>query len=119
MRYHVFQNFWTKGAVSLYRCFILSYCKYCDVVWHHCDVNTIRVEKIQTRALPVILNDNKSPYNDLLQKTGQSLINTYTLRSVVFETVKGMSKLNPSFIHFIFIYFMSKTMCTIDKVENY
>ena len=72
-------------------------------MWHHCDTdNTIKVEKIQKRALRVILNDNESTYDDILPKTGQSLMYTYRLRSIVLETFKSVSKLNPSFLHDLF-----------------
>ena len=92
-----------KCRVRLYHSYILSPFNYCNIMWHHCDTdNTIKVEKIQKRALRVILNDYESTYDDILQNTGQSLMYTYRLRSIVLETFKSVSKLNPSFLHDLF-----------------
>ena len=78
--------------------------------------NPVKVQKIQMRALRVILNDYESIFDDLIEKTGQSLMFAYRLRSIVLVTFKSVTKLNP---HFCMTYSMLKTMCTIYEVDNY
>ena len=87
----------------LYHAFILSHFNYCSVVWHHCDASSaIRVEKIQKRALRVILNDYSSTYKELLEKSGQPLMFVSRLRAIVTETFKSIDNKNPSFLHDLF-----------------
>ena len=90
---------------SLYHAFILSHFNYCCIVWHHCDsASAIKVEKIQKRALRVIMNDYESSYQDLLIKSGQPLMFVSRLRSIACEVYKSIHKLNPSFLHDLFTY---------------
>ena len=89
---------------SLYHAFILSHFNYCCIVWHHCDsASAIKVEKIQKRALRVIMNDYESSYQDLLIKSGQPLMFVSRLRSIACEVYKSIHKLNPSFLHDQFV----------------
>ena len=53
-----------KCRISQYHSFILSHFHYYNIVWHNCDTeSTITIEKIQKRALRVILNDYQSSYD--------------------------------------------------------
>ena len=89
---------------TLYHAFILSHFNYCCIVWHHCDASSaIKVEKIQKRALRVILNDYTSSYEELLVKSGQPLLFISRLRAIVLETYKSVNRLNPSFLHDLFL----------------
>ena len=58
----------------------LSHFHNCNIIWHNCDTeNTIKIEKIQKRALRVILNVYQSSYDELLDKIDQPLIYKYNL----------------------------------------
>ena len=47
-----------KCKISLYNAFIMSNFNYCNTVWHFCTASdTIKIEKIQKRALRIIFND--------------------------------------------------------------
>ena len=50
--------------------FILSNFNYCPVIWHYCSKKkSIKMKKIQERALRFIYEDYDSSYEDLLQKS--------------------------------------------------
>ena len=92
-----------KCRISLYHSFILSHFHYCNIVWHNCDTeNTIKIEKIQKRALRVILNDYQSSYDELLDKIDQPLMYISRFRNIVLETFKSVNKINPPFMQDLF-----------------
>ena len=40
---------------------------YCSTIWHYCgNISTIKIEKLNKRALRIVFNDNTSTYNELL-----------------------------------------------------
>ena len=81
----------------------MSHFHYCNIVWHNCDTeNTIKIEKIQKRALRVILNDYQSSYDELLDKIDQPLMYISRLRNIVMETFKSVNKINPPFMQDLF-----------------
>ena len=59
--------------------------------------NTIKIEKIQKRALRVIPHDYQSRYDELLDKIDQPLMYMSRLRNIVLETFKSVHKNQPSF----------------------
>ena len=88
-----------KCRISLYHSFILSHFNYCNIVWHHCDKeNANKVERVQKRALRVVLNDYKSTYEELLMKAGQPLMFISRLKTIALETFKSVNKLNQSLL---------------------
>ena len=57
------------GRLTSYYSFILSNFNYCPVIWHYCsEKNSIKMEKIQERALRLFMKTDSS-YEDLLQKS--------------------------------------------------
>ena len=57
------------GRLTAYYSFILSNCNYCPVTWHYCsEKNSLKMEKIQERALRFIYDDYNSSYENLLEK---------------------------------------------------
>ena len=86
--------------MSLYNSFVMSHFNYCNVVWHFCGMeNTIKLEKLQKRALRVIFNDYKADYETLLQRSKCPLLYVSRLRCIAVETFKNVHKLNPEFLH--------------------
>ena len=108
IRSHVCSNFLDeKRRLSAYHSLILSHFNYCNIVWHHCDThNTIKVEKIKKRVLRVILNDYDSTYDELLQKTGQSLMYTSRWDQLSLKLLKVCINWT---LHFCMNYSMLKT----------
>ena len=58
----------------LMKSYILSNFSYCPLVCHFCSSNpdTDRMERIQKRALRIVLDDYESDYETLLQKANMS-----------------------------------------------
>ena len=58
-----------KCKMSLYNAFIMSNFNYCNTIWHFCNAgDTLKLEKIQKRALRIIFNDFESNYDALLKR---------------------------------------------------
>ena len=58
-----------KTKESLYRSFILPNFYYCNQVWHHCRKrNTVKIEKVNERALRYVYNDKHASYQHLLER---------------------------------------------------
>ena len=76
---------------------------YCTVVSHFSSCkSTTKIEKIHKRCLKIILNDNTSDYQTLLEKSEKTSIEIKRLRNLATEIIKTVNKLNPSFIKNIF-----------------
>ena len=55
------------NKLTLFHSFILSNFNFCPLAWHFCSkANTIKLEKIQERALRFIYEDYNSTYEELL-----------------------------------------------------
>ena len=90
--------------LNLFHAFIMSNLNYCSTVWHFCNSgDSMKLEKIQKRALRIIYNDYESNYNDLLEKVGRPLLYVARLRSLALETYKSIHKQNPPFLHDLFL----------------
>ena len=51
-------NLSLETTVLIYKSFIISNFNYCPLVWHVCSkVNTIKLEKLQLRALRLVYGD--------------------------------------------------------------
>ena len=82
----------------------MSNFNYCNTIWHICNVgDTLKLEKIQKRALRIIFNDFESNYDALLKRADRPLLYVSRLRAVALETYKSLKKLNPPFLHELFI----------------
>ena len=48
--------------------YIMSNFNYCSAIWNYCSTKSIiKLEKINKRALRIVLNDDKCTYHDLLR----------------------------------------------------
>ena len=100
----------TECRQYLYNAFVVSNFHYCNIVWHLCGTqNTIKIEKINRRALKIIFNDYRSSYIELLDKADQPNLYTSRIHSIALETYRSLKRLNPPFLHDCFTY----------QVENY
>ena len=55
------------NKLTIFHSFILSNFNFCPLAWHFCSkANTIKLEKIQERALRFIYEDYNSTYEELL-----------------------------------------------------
>ena len=87
----------------LMKSFILSNFNYCPLVWHFCSkTDTDRMEKIQKRALRMVLDDYDSDCETLLQKTNMSTLQIIGIKTLATEIFKTFHSLNPIYMNEIF-----------------
>ena len=88
-----------RGLKSLFNSFILSNFTYCCQIWHFCSKeNRLKIEKIQKRALRVILNDYESPYSKLLENANASSMHVRRLRVIAKDTFNIINGSAPRFL---------------------
>ena len=93
-----------KQKESIINSFIYSNFNYCPLVWHFCPAKSVfKIEKIQERALKLLLNDYNSSYKELLEKTNKPSMEVNRMRSLALEVFKTFNNLNPSFMKDIFV----------------
>lgn len=81
-----------------YKSFVGSNFNYCPLVWHHCGAsNTVKLEKLQFRALKFIYNDYASDYDALLTKATMPSLEVSRLRTFAIEVFK-IYDLSPAFL---------------------
>ena len=92
-----------KEMEILMNSFIYSNFSYCPLVWHFSSCkSTAKIEKIHKRCLRMILNDNTSDYQALLEKSKKPSMEIKRLRNLATEIFKTVNNLNPSFMKNIF-----------------
>ena len=92
-----------KEIEILINSFIYSNFNYCPLVWHFSSCKlTAKIEKIHKYCLRIILNDNTSYYQTLLEKSKKIPIEIKRLRNLATEIFKTVNNLNPSFMKNIF-----------------
>ncbi len=75
----------------IHNTFILANFNYCPIVWHFYDKASIRkTEKTQERALRFLLNDKKSSYSSLLEKSRQSTLHLKRIKRIACEVYKSL-----------------------------
>jgi len=88
------------GRLTSYYSFILSNFNYCPVIWHYCsEKKSIKMEKIQERALRFIYEDYDSSYEDLLQKSKLPSLKIRRIRTIAIETFKIIHRKSPQYLH--------------------
>ena len=82
--------------------FILSNFNYCPLVWSISTATSLnKVENLQKRVLHFLHNDYSSSCEEL-KKSGKSIANGSSYRSLCIEIFKTLNYINPSFIKDIF-----------------
>ena len=83
-----------KQKESIINSFIYSNFNYCPLVWHFCPAKSVfKIEKIQERALKLLLNDYNSSYKELLEKTNKPSMEVNRMRSLALEVFKTFTGL--------------------------
>ncbi|MCU7801407.1 MAG: reverse transcriptase family protein, partial [gamma proteobacterium symbiont of Lucinoma myriamae] len=85
------------NKMTIFYTFILSNFNYCPLAWHFCsEANTIKLEKIQERALRFVYDDHSSSYEELLQKANIPTLHVRRLRVMALETFKILNNIAPT-----------------------
>ena len=64
--------------------------------------STVKIGKIHKRCLRMVLNDNTSDYQTLLEKSKKTSMEIKRLRNLATEIFKTVNKLNPTFMKNLF-----------------
>ena len=82
---------------------ILSKFNYCALIWHFCrESNTAKIEKIQERALRLVLDDYISDYSTLLKKSGVDALKTKLIKTLATEIYKAINSISPKYMKEVF-----------------
>ena len=92
-----------KSRINVYTTFIAANFNYCPVVWMFCGKkNSIKLEKLQERALRFVFNDSISSYQDLLKRGNFLSLSAYRLYFLAIEVYKSNNNTNPDYINKLF-----------------
>ena len=92
-----------KSRISVYTTFISSNFNYCPVAWIFCGrKNSLKLEKLQERALRFVFNDLTTSYQDLLARGNFLSLSAYRLYFLGIEMYKCKKNVNPSHINSLF-----------------
>ena len=87
----------------MYNAFVKSNFLYCANVWHFgIFSNFMKVEKINKRALRVVLNDQTSSYNEHLIKAKTNCVYVQNLHIILTECFKYVNEINPNVLSNVF-----------------
>ena len=87
------------NKLLLYNSFMECYFNYCSIIWHFCSsADTIKVERLQKRALQFILRDFSSSYVQLLEAGNKSPIYINRLRKLAEFVFKILHDKLPSYL---------------------
>jgi hypothetical protein len=88
----------------LFNSFIMSSFNFCPVVWNFCGKSSMKLmEKIQEKALRFMMNDYKSAYYELLEKSKRCTLHVARLRVLAIEVFKCVHRMNPEFLNNIIV----------------
>ena len=88
-----------ENKMLLYNSFIECYFNYCSVIWHSTsNESTLKIEKIQEKALRFITLDFSSSYHDLLNVCNKSPLYVIRLRKILELVFKILNKKTPMYL---------------------
>ena len=86
--------------LSIYYSFIMSNFNFCSLAWHFCsEKNTVKIEKIQERALRFIYSDYKSPYENLLSRSKLPSLRIRRVRSMAIQMFQIINNQSPVYLN--------------------
>ena len=90
-----------SNKLLLYSSFISCYFNYyCCVLWHFCNnSDTLKIEKLQEKALRYYILDFKSPYQQLLLNCGKSTLFLQRLQKLMEVIYRILNGLYPSYLN--------------------
>ena len=92
-----------KQRLTIMTSFILSQFGYCPLVWifHSRTLNT-RINRIHERALRIVFRDDKSSFDELLEKSGSYTIHQRNIQTLGIELYKVYYGLSPKIMNQVF-----------------
>jgi hypothetical protein len=90
------QNLSKLNRLTIFHTFILSNFNFCPMAWHFCSTaNTMKMEKLQERALRFVYSDYTLTYDQLLAKINLPSLHIRRMRTMALETFKILNGLAP------------------------
>ena len=88
-----------SNKLLLYNSFIECYFTYCCVIWHFCgNADTIKVDRIQEKALRHCTLDLSSSYAQLLRACDKSTLYTTRLRKITELAYRILNEIYPTYL---------------------
>ena len=92
-----------ETRISIYNAFLSANFTYCNTVWHFCSNRSLyMLERVNKKALRVVLNDYVSTYRDLLDKVSKPTLYVARLKAIAIEAYKCYVNENPQYINAMF-----------------
>ena len=93
----------TSAKLHIAKFATLPHVTYCQTVWHVCrSSDTRKLERIQERVLRAVYCDDKSTYEELLQKAKLPTLHTRRLQAIATIMYKVKNNLAPPYIAHLF-----------------
>ena len=93
----------TSAKLHIVTFAVIPYLTYCQTVWHFCrSSDASKLERIQERALRAVYCDNKSTYEELLQRAKLPTLHTRRLQAIAIILCKVKKGLAPSYVADLF-----------------
>ena len=101
----------------MYKTYIQSNFKYCSNIWHFCSSkSTIKLEKLNKRALRIVLNKDESSYHDLLIISENRSLFSKRREGIIKTVYKCTHNLAPSYLRDLFEF---RNELTTTRSKNY
>lgn len=92
-----------ESKECLYNSFILSNFMYANLAWHFCSKkNTIKIEKINKKALRIVMNDFSLSYVESLSSLKRCSLYLLRMKSMANEMYKCLNNISPEFLKNLF-----------------
>ena len=89
-----------RNRLAIFNAFINSNFTYCPLVWMFCGKkNSVKLEKIQERALRIVYNDKISTYYELLDKGDFLSVTMLRIKCLAVEMYRCVRGLNPEYLN--------------------
>ena len=94
-----------SSRVLNYKSFVLSTFSYSPITWIFCGKrNSLKLEKLQERALRFVFSDFTSTYEELLKRDNCLPLSIYRLQFLAIEVYTCVNNLNPPYLNDLFIH---------------
>ena len=111
----------SKERVVIVNSFILCHFNYCPLIFVFCsNASQKKLEKVNKRALRLVLSDCTSSYSKILVEAKSSTIHIHSIWLLALEVWKTLHNLNPAFMKDYFLPIPSSySICSKSKTTSY
>ena len=78
-----------ETRLSIYTYFIAPHFNYCSESWHFCNKScSVKLEKVNERAIRFVFKDKFTPYEQLLNKIGHTCLRHQRVKKIISSVYK-------------------------------